>query len=112
MPKYRKKCAEKIAIAKKREKDMTLYDNIAEIAPKLIAEKTKIFKGVSPNVDCYSGFVYEMLDIPVELYTPIFAVARIVGWSAYSSLILVYMDEGISFFAIEFRKVGSVMFFR
>ena len=62
---------------------MALYNNIEEIAPKVIAKKRKIFKGVSPNVDFYSGFVYQMLDIPVELYTPIFAIARIVGWSAH-----------------------------
>ena len=62
---------------------MTLYNNIEELAPEIIAEKRKIYKGVSPNVDFYSGFVYDMLGIPVELYTPIFAVARIVGWSAH-----------------------------
>ena len=60
-----------------------LYQNIEEIAPRLIAEKRKIFKGVSPNIDFYSGFVYEMLGIPQELYTANFAVARIVGWSAH-----------------------------
>lgn len=62
---------------------MTLYNNIEMLAPRLIAKKRKIYKGVSPNVDFYSGFVYEMLGIPLELYTPIFAVARIVGWSAH-----------------------------
>ena len=60
-----------------------LYNNIEELAPELIARKRKIYKGVSPNVDFYSGFVYDMLGIPVELYTPIFAIARIVGWSAH-----------------------------
>lgn len=53
------------------------------MAPKVIAGERKIFKGVSPNVDFYSGFVYDMLDIPRELYTPLFAVARISGWSAH-----------------------------
>ena len=48
-----------------------------------IAEERKIYKGVCPNVDFYSGFVYSMLDIPHELYTPIFAIARVVGWSAH-----------------------------
>ena len=48
-----------------------------------IGKERKIFKGVSPNVDFYSGFVYDMLGIPVELYTPLFAIARIVGWSAH-----------------------------
>lgn len=74
---------EQLSAAKHRERDMTLYNNIEELAPEIIAQKRKIYKGVSPNVDFYSGFVYDMLGIPVELYTPIFAVARIVGWSAH-----------------------------
>jgi len=74
---------EKLASEKNRETDMQLYRNIEEIAPKLISEKRHIFKGVSPNIDFYSGFVYEMLGIPQELYTAIFAIARIVGWSAH-----------------------------
>ncbi|MFR8547251.1 MAG: citrate/2-methylcitrate synthase [Lachnospiraceae bacterium] len=78
-----KKFVEMLATDKHRDADMALYNNIEEIAPKVIAKKRKIFKGVSPNVDFYSGFVYQMLGIPVELYTPIFAVARIVGWSAH-----------------------------
>ncbi|MDO4260570.1 MAG: citrate/2-methylcitrate synthase [Eubacteriales bacterium] len=73
----------RLSVEKHRENDMMLYTNIEELAPEIIAEKRKIYKGVSPNVDFYSGFVYEMLGIPVELYTPIFAVARIVGWSAH-----------------------------
>lgn len=78
-----KKFVEQLAKDKRRDKDMELYNNIEEIAPKLIAEDRKIFKGVSPNVDFYSGFVYDMLDIPKELYTPLFAVARVAGWSAH-----------------------------
>lgn len=78
-----KKFVEMLATDKHRDIDMALYNNIEEIAPKVIAKKRKIFKGVSPNVDFYSGFVYQMLGIPVELYTPIFAEARIVGWSAH-----------------------------
>ena len=74
---------QQLSVAKHREKDMTLYNNIEELAPEIIAQKRKIYKGVSPNVDFYSGFVYDMLGIPVELYTPIFAVARIVGGSAH-----------------------------
>ncbi len=74
---------EKLAIEKNREKDLTLYNTIEEIAPVLIAQKRHIQKGVSPNVDFYSGFVYEMLGIPMELYTAIFSIARIVGWSAH-----------------------------
>ena len=78
-----KQFVEMLAAEKHREVDMALYNNIEEIAPKLIAKRRKIFKGVSPNVDFYSGFVYQMLGIPVELYTPIFAVSRIAGWSAH-----------------------------
>jgi len=74
---------EELAVAKGQDKEMHLYNLIEELAPELIAEKRHIFKGVSPNVDFYSGFVYEMLDIPKELYTPLFAIARIVGWSAH-----------------------------
>ena len=81
---------EQLANAKGRAEDMALYNNIERIAPMLIAKERKIFKGVSPNVDFYSGFVYDMLDIPKELYTPLFAIARIVGWiirPAYKSLV-------------------------
>jgi len=74
---------EELAVEKGQDKQMHLYNLIEELAPELIAEKRHIFKGVSPNVDFYSGFVYEMLDIPMELYTPLFAIARIVGWSAH-----------------------------
>ena len=74
---------EELAVAKGQGKQMHLYNLIEELAPELIAEKRHIFKGVSPNVDFYSGFVYEMLDIPQELYTPLFAIARIVGWSSH-----------------------------
>lgn len=72
---------------------MTLYNNIEKLAPKVIAEKRKIYKGVSPNVDFYSGFVYDMLGIPKELYTPLFAIARIVGWSAHRIEELVTTDK-------------------
>ena len=72
---------------------MLLYNNIEKIAPLVIADQRKIFKGVSPNVDFYSGFVYEMLDIPRELYTPLFAIARIVGWSAHRLEELVTTDK-------------------
>ena len=76
-----------------REYDFLLYKNIEELAPKIIANKRKIYKGVSPNVDFYSGFVYEMLGIPQELYTAMFAVARIVGWSAHRIEELICMDK-------------------
>ena len=74
---------EQLAHEKGRDKDLALYAKIERMAPQLIAEERKIFKGVSPNVDFYSGFVYDMLGIPMELYTPLFAVARIMGWSAH-----------------------------
>ena len=88
-----KSFVEQLAAAKGRDEDMTLYNNIEKIAPKLIAKERKIYKGVSPNVDFYSGFVYEMLGIPRELYTPLFAVARIVGWSAHRIEELVTTDK-------------------
>ena len=53
------------------DNEMNLYNTIEKVAPEIIAEKRHIFKGVSPNVDFYSGFVYEMLGIPMELYTPL-----------------------------------------
>lgn len=84
---------ERLANAKGRAEDMALYNNIERIAPMLIAKERKIFKGVSPNVDFYSGFVYDMLDIPKELYTPLFAIARIVGWSAHRIEELVTTDK-------------------
>ncbi|MGN0974674.1 MAG: citrate/2-methylcitrate synthase [Gemmiger sp.] len=84
---------EKLAIEKGREDDLALYNMVERLAPEIIAEKRRIYKGVSANVDFYSGFVYNMLDIPVELYTPIFAVARIVGWSAHRMEELVNADK-------------------
>ena len=73
----------RLSVEKGRTTDMALYQKIEEIAPRVIAGERQIYKGVSPNVDFYSGFVYDMLGIPVELYTPIFALARITGWSAH-----------------------------
>ncbi len=64
-------------------KEYALYSLIEEIAPEVIAKKRRMYKGVSANVDFYSGFVYSMLGLPAELYTPIFAIARIAGWSAH-----------------------------
>jgi citrate synthase len=84
---------EALAKEKGRERDLTLYENIEELAPVLISQKRKIYKGVSPNVDFYSGFVYDMLGIPEELYTAIFAIARIVGWSAHRIEELVCADK-------------------
>lgn len=84
---------EALAQEKGMEQEMLLYNNIEKLAPELIAQKRKIFKGVSPNVDFYSGFVYEMLQIPRELYTPLFAIARVVGWSAHRIEELVTADK-------------------
>lgn len=74
---------ESLSAEKGLHKEYALYSKVEEIAPKLIAEKRKMYKGVSANVDFYSGFVYDMLGLPHELFTPIFAIARIAGWSAH-----------------------------
>ncbi len=63
--------------------EFELFTRVEKIAPLVIAAKRRMFKGVSANVDFYSGFVYRMLDIPPELYTPLFAISRVVGWSAH-----------------------------
>lgn len=88
-----KQYVEELAVEKGREKDLLLYENIEELAPQVIGEKRHIFKGISPNVDFYSGFVYDMLGIPTELYTAIFAIARIVGWSAHRIEELICTDK-------------------
>ncbi|MDE7366513.1 MAG: citrate/2-methylcitrate synthase [Lachnospiraceae bacterium] len=74
---------EKLSIEKNRTEEYELYTMVARLAQEVIAEERKIYKGVSANVDFYSGFVYSMLDLPTELYTPIFAIARMAGWSAH-----------------------------
>lgn len=76
-------CAKELSIAKGYDEEFELYENVAKFAPEIIADKRKIYKGVSANVDFYSGIVYKMLEIPCELFTPIFAVSRIAGWSAH-----------------------------
>lgn len=78
-----KKCAEELSVEKGKQDEYALYETVAELAPAIIAEKRKMYKGVSANVDFYSGLIYKMLGLPNELYTPIFAVARIAGWSAH-----------------------------
>lgn len=78
-----KECTKRLAVEKGFEKDFELYETVAELAPQIIAKKRKMYKGVSANVDFYSGLIYQMLELPCELYTPIFAVARIAGWSAH-----------------------------
>ncbi len=74
---------EQLAKEKGKMKEYNLYSRIERLAPQVISKKRKMYKGVSANVDFYSGFVYKILGLPPELYTPIFAVARIAGWSAH-----------------------------
>jgi citrate synthase len=74
---------EKLAKEKGMEAEYNLFAKVEKLAPEVIASVRKMYKGVSANIDFYSGFVYQMLDIPPELFTPIFAIARIVGWSAH-----------------------------
>lgn len=88
-----KSYVQRLSVEKNKQKEMNLYSTIEEVAPELIGNKRHIFKGVSPNVDFYSGFVYEMLGIPMELYTPLFAIARIVGWSAHRLEEIVGMNK-------------------
>lgn len=84
---------EMLAEEKKQKKEFELYSMIERIAPEIIGEECAIYKGVSANVDFYSGFVYKMLGIPMELFTPIFAMARIVGWSAHRMEELINVDK-------------------
>ena len=76
-------CAHTLSEEKGFQEEYQLYCTVERIAPEIIAEKRKIYKGVSANVDFYSGLIYRMLDLPCELFTPLFAVARIAGWSAH-----------------------------
>ena len=78
-----KQFVENLSVEKGREEEYRLYALVEKLAPQVIADERRIYKGVSANIDFYSGFVYSMLDLPMELYTPIFAMARIVGWSAH-----------------------------
>ncbi len=78
-----KSFVEKLSVEKGLQKEFALYSMVERLAPQIISEERQIYKGVSINVDFYSGFVYHMLGLPMELYTPIFAIARIVGWSAH-----------------------------
>ncbi|NLG90083.1 MAG: citrate/2-methylcitrate synthase [Clostridiaceae bacterium] len=78
-----KQYAEKLAKEAGFEEEFRLYEKVEKLAPQIIAEKRKMYKGVSVNVDFYSGLVYRILNIPEELFTPLFAVARVVGWCAH-----------------------------
>jgi len=84
---------EDLATEKGLHDEYNLYSMIERMAPKVIAGERAIFKGVSANVDFYSGFVYSMLGIPLELFTPIFAIARISGWSAHRIEELINVDK-------------------
>lgn len=74
---------QRLSKEKGQDKEFALYSLVEQLAPKIIADERKMYKGVCPNVDFYSGFAYSMLNLPLELYTPIFAIARIAGWSAH-----------------------------
>ena len=78
-----KKFVERLTVEKGLHKEFELYNLVERLAPKIIAGERKMYKGVSVNVDFYSGFVYKMLGLPMELYTPIFAIARMSGWAAH-----------------------------
>ena len=82
-----------LAHEKGRDDEFELYSRVARLAPEVIAQERRIYKGVSANVDFYSGFVYSMLGLPPELYTPVFAMARIVGWSAHRLEELINTDK-------------------
>ena len=74
---------ERLSEEKGLHDEFELYNSVERLAPAVIAKERQMYKGVSVNVDFYSGFVYKMLGLPMELYTPIFAIARMVGWSAH-----------------------------
>ncbi len=84
---------ETLSLEKGRTEEYELYSRVERLAPQIIAQERKIYKGVSANVDFYSGFVYHMLDLPLELYTPLFAMARIAGWSAHRIEELINMGK-------------------
>ena len=84
---------EKLSREKGRTEEYELYSLVERLGPEIIAGERKMYKGVSANVDFYSGFVYHMLDLPLELYTPLFAVARVAGWSAHRIEELINMGK-------------------
>ena len=88
-----KKFVEKLSREKGRTEEYELYSMVARLGPEVIAGERKMYKGVSANVDFYSGFVYHMLDLPLELYTPLFAMARVAGWSAHRIEELINMGK-------------------
>ena len=78
-----KKFVKQLSLEKNNEKEYELYSLVERLAPEVIGKERRIYKGVSANVDFYSGLVYSMLELPMELYTPIFAMSRAAGWSAH-----------------------------
>lgn len=84
---------EKLSREKGRTEEYELYSLVERLGPEIIAGERKMYKGVSANVDFYSGFVYHMLDLPLELYTPLFAMARVAGWSAHRIEELINMGK-------------------
>ena len=78
-----RECVEELARSKGAEEEYDFYSKVEVLAPEVISHRRKMYKGVSANIDFYSGFVYKMLDLPPALYTPLFATARIAGWSAH-----------------------------
>ena len=88
-----KRFAKRLSEEKGMQREFALYELVEKEAGELIMHKRKLFKPVCANVDFYSGFVYSMLDLPTQLFTPIFAIARIVGWSAHRMEELVNMDK-------------------
>ncbi len=88
-----KALVEKLSVEKGRQEDYQLYSLVERLGPEVISGERKMYKGVSANVDFYSGFVYHMMDLPLELYTPLFAIARIAGWSAHRMEELINMGK-------------------
>ena len=84
---------ERLAKAKGMDDEFDFYSRVEELATELIQSKRKIYKGVSANIDFYSGFMYRMLELPDQLFTPMFATARMVGWSAHRMEELMNCDK-------------------
>ncbi len=106
-----KSFVEKLAVEKGKEDELALYELVERLAPQIISGERTMYKGVSANVDFYSGFVYRMLGLPEELYPTIFAMARIVGWSAHRMEELANKGKIIrpAYMAIEPRKEYTPM---
>lgn len=107
-----KEYVKQLAGEKGKERELLLYEQVEKLSPGIIAEKRHIYKGVSPNVDFYSGFVYDMLGIPKEMYTAIFGIARIVGWSAHRIEELICMDKIIrpAYLSVMKKKEDGTVF--